>query len=132
MSVGIAYSSQGGGGSYNVVFRDFVDGALPRAYESQSNFTRSASGTTSLAGSGSLQKRLWAISAMLGNAKALELEGMFRAWDQDRSNGKPAACGLTDQTFGTSLTTSVLFTTPPSFRWVSPTTVQVDFAVTEV
>lgn len=132
MSVGIAYTSQGGGGSFNVVFREFVDGALPRSYESQANFSRSASGTTSLAGSGSQQKRIWAISAMLSTADAQELEGMFRAWDTDRSEGEPAACGLTDQTFGTSVTTSVLFTTPPSFRWVSPTDIQVDFAVTEV
>lgn len=130
MSVGIAYSSSGG--TFNVVFSDFVDGALPRSYESQANFARSASGTTSLAGSGAQQKRIWTISVMLGKADSLEVDRMFRAWDQDRSMGLPAACGLTDQTFEEDLTTSVLFTTPPSFRWVSPTTYQVDFAVTEV
>lgn len=130
MSVGIAYSSSGS--TFNIVFSDFVDGALPRSYESQANFTRSASGTTALAGSGAQQKRIWAISAMLGEVKTLELDDMFRAWDADRARGIPAACGLTDETFGASLTVSVLFTTPPSFRWVSPTTFQVDFAVTEI
>lgn len=114
------------------MFRDFVDGALPRSYESQSSFTRSASGTTALAGSGARQKRIWTISAMLNKGDSLELDRMFRAWDDDRTEGKPAACGLTDETFEESLTTSVLFTTPPAFRWVSPTTYQVDFAVTEV
>ena len=133
MSIGIAYSRQSGGtDSYNVVFSDFTDGAYPRGYESQTNFTRSASGTTALAGSGSQQKRIWAISAFIPTSKALELEEMFRAWDLDRSQGYPSACGLTDQCFGSSLTTSVVFTTPPSFAWGSPTATQVDFAVTEV
>lgn len=131
MAIGIAYSSQSSG-TFNVVFKNFTDNIFPRSYESQSNFTRTSSGTTALAGSGSQQKRIWAVSALVSKGDALELETMFRAWDLDRSDGYSAACGLTDDCFGPSLTTNVVFTTPPSFAWAGPQLVQVDFAVTEL
>ncbi len=130
MSIGIAYS--GSGASYNIVFTDFTDRSIPRTYESQANFARTASGTTSLAGSGSSQKRIWAISCLVTRQEAETLDEMFRAWDADRAAGKAAACGLVDDCFGAPVSTNVLFTTPPSFVYASPSLIQVDLAVTEV
>jgi len=130
VSIGIAYS--GSGTSYNIILENFTDRAIPRAYESQANFARTASGTTSLSGSGSSQKRIWAISCLVTRQEAETLDEMFRAWDDDRAAGKAAACGLADNCFGAPVSANVLFTTPPSYVYASPSLIQVDFAVTEV
>lgn len=129
MSIGLAYSS---GSTYNVVFREFTGAGIPRTYESTASFGRTASGATSISGSTGRQKYIWAISSFVSPADAQELDGMFRAWDADRAEGRPAACGLTDETFGPSLSTSVVFTTPPSYIYLSPQVIQVDFGVSEV
>jgi len=130
VSIGLAYSS--GGDSYNVVFREFTGAGFPRQYESVATFSRTAAGTTSFGGSSARQKYIWAISAFLTPEKAQELDSMFRRWDQDRSAGFSSGCGLTDETFGTTVNATVVFTTPPSFIYLSGSLIQVDFGVSEV
>lgn len=130
MSIGIAYT--GTGGSYNVVFRDFLTPGIPRQYEASASFDRTASGATVLGGPASRQKRIWTISAHLTPAKAQELDSMFTAWDADRSEGRAVACGLIDETFGATISVNVVFTTAPLFTYTSPSVTTVDFAVTEV
>lgn len=130
MSIGLAYSS--GGQTYNVVFREFTGAGIPRQYESVAAFSRTAAGTTSFSGSSARQKYIWAISSFVTPAKAQELDSMFRKWDEDRAAGFSSGCGLTDETFGSPLTTTVVFTTPPSYIYLSPSLIQVDFGVTEV
>ena len=130
MSIGLAYS--GTGDAYNVVFKDFTGAGIPRQYESTAEFGRSSSGATSLGGSSSRQKYIWAISALITKEESIVLDQMFRSWDSDRADGYPAGCGLTDETFGDSLTTTVVFTTPPSYIYLNKSVVQVDFGVVEV
>ena len=130
MSIGLAYT--GTGGSYNVVFENFTGAGIPRQYQEGTNFERTASGATSISGSGSRQKYIWAISAFVTPAEAQTLDSMFRAWDTDRASGQPVGCGLTDNCFGPELTTTVLFTTPPSYVYFTKSLIQIDFGVTEV
>lgn len=130
MSIGLAYS--GTGGTFNLVFKEFTGADIPRKYDTSTSFTRSASGATSFGGSPSRQKYIWAISCLVTKDDAITLDSMFRAWDEDRASGRPAGCGLTDETFGASITTTVLFTTPPSFIYLTKSLTQVDFGVVEV
>ncbi len=112
---------------------EFANQSLSRAVEAGSAvFSRSATGSTTLTGKSALQKYVWTISTYLKPDEALNIKDMFEAWDFDRSEGRPAACGLVDTCFGPTIATSVIFTTPPSFRKASPHLYQVDFALTEV
>ena len=130
MSIGLAYT--GTGSSHNIVFDKVTGAGIPRQYESATNFSRTASGATSLSGSGSRQKYIWAISAIVTPEEAKSLDSLFRDWDLDRASGQPAGCGLTDETFGDPISTTVVFTTPPSFIYISKSFTQVDFGVVEV
>ena len=114
MSVAIAYNASGGS-SYNVVFDSFLDAGLPRSFGNTGSFSESANGTSILSGPGYAQKFIWALNGLFTKEEAEELYSLFIAWDNDRAQGRAAAVGLLDQTFGGSLNTTATFTTPPSF-----------------
>lgn len=78
------------------------------------------------------QKFIWAISSPMSATDAAGLDNMFKAWDADRASGLAAAIAIVDNTFGDNVTTSAVFTTPPSFRRMSPALSMVDFGLTEV
>ena len=63
---------------------------------------------------------------------AIDFEAMFRAWDGDRAQGLPAACGIADTTFGPQLDTNAVFVTPPSFTRMGPGYTMVAFGLLEV
>lgn len=130
-SIGIAYSSQTGT-TFNVTFSEFSGAEFARTYDSSVEFQRTSTGVASLSGLGAKQKRIWALNGHLTEAKAKELDDMFVSWDRDRSNGHPAACGLTDETLFDSYTTSVVISTPPSFAYVAPNRYSVAIGVVEV
>lgn len=124
-SIGVAYST------YNVVFDLFSGGEVARTFDGSATFTRGVSGQQLVTGN-SRQKYIWAVSGLLPEADAVKIEEMFKAWDLDRSSGQPAAIGVTDQTFGTAITTTAIFSTPPSFIRTGPHHFTVAFGLAEV
>ena len=129
-SIGVAFT--GGGGSFNVVIDLFSGGEVSRTYEPSAGFQRGLSGQQLITGSSGRQKFIWAISGVLTEADAKELDDMFKAWDTERSLGKAAAIGITDQTLFDSLTTSAIFSTPPSYIRTGPHHFTVAFGLAEV
>lgn len=130
-SIGLSYTSQSSG-SYNFVFRNFGGNEMPRTYTDTATFAQSANGTTILGGPAYQQKRLWAISSMIPTTEAENFDAMYRAWDADRAAGHPVACGITDDTFGATVNTNVIFSTAPTYMRAGPQYTVVSFGVTEV
>ena len=130
--IGISFTPSGGSPVYSIVFDNYGDNALPRNYQSEASFSQSANGTTILGGPAYRQKYIWVISSLVANTKAFELDAMFQAWDTDRSAGLPVACGITDETFGPSITSNVVFSTPPTYVRMGPQFTMVSFGLTEV
>ena len=60
------------------------------------------------------------------------LYNMFKAWDQDRAEGLPVACGIVDDTFIETVSVNAVFSTPPSFTQLGAYGFLVDFGMTEV
>jgi hypothetical protein len=132
MSLGISYTPVAGTPVYDVTVTDFTETSLPRTYLSEAQYETSANGATILGGPAYQQKYVWVISCHMTPAKAQEVDAMFRAWDIDRSNGYTAAVGVVDETFGAQVSTNALFSTPPSYVYVSPTITLVSFGLTQV
>ena len=129
-SIGLAYSS--GADSYNIVLDGFTEQGIPRSYSGESGYETGIPGTTMLAGVAYKQKRIWTISAVTNKTVALEIDEMFRKWDEDRASGTAASIGLLDQTFGPDVSATVVFTTAPVYNYTSETFVVVSFGLTEV
>ena len=130
-SIGLAYVAQDSV-SHNVVINRFTEGAIPRTYDGTAAYGRTTSGGTTVASRSGRQKYIWAISAPLSRADALKVDAMFKDWDGDRANGYASAVGVTDQTFGSSLSTTAVFSTPPSYEYLSKHFIVVTFGLTEV
>lgn len=130
--IGLSYTPDSGSPVYNILFKEFTSRDLPRSYLNNAAFSNSANGTVVLAGPAFRQKYAWAIDCHLTKADAIELRDLFEAWDADRANGLPVACGLTDETFGATINTSVLITTPPTFSYYSQSLVITNIGLTEV
>ena len=129
--IGVSFTPSGGSPVYNFVFNNFGDNALPRSYQSEASFSQSANGTTILDGPAYRQKYIWVFSSIIPTSEAVQLDAMFQAWDTDRSNGLPVACGVTDETFGSTVTTSAVFSTPPTYVRMGPQFTMVAFGLTE-
>jgi hypothetical protein len=131
-ALGVAYTAQTGGGVYNLVVDTFTGAEVARAYEAAVQFTRGVSGQALIAGQSSRQKYIWAVSALVSEADAKTLDDMFKSWDADRATGAPVAVGITDQTLFDPLTTSAIFSTPPTYRRSGPYHFTVSFGLVEV
>ena len=132
-SIGIAYTEQGGSGqTYNVVMDTFSGAEIARVYDASAEFERGISGQQVVTGRPGRQKFIWAISAVVTKAKAKEIDDAFRAWDADRATGLAAAVGITDETLFDPITTSAVFSTPPSYIRMNHNTFTVAFGLTEV
>lgn len=132
MSLGISYTPVAGTPVYDITFIEFTDTALPRVYAAEASYEYSVAGASLLSGPAYRQKYIWTISSHLTPEKAEELDDMFRAWDEDRSNGYSAAVGIIDRTFGAEVASSALFSTPPNYVYVSPSITLVSFGLSEV
>lgn len=131
--IGISYTTVTGTPKvYDFQVTKFSDGALPRSYGEGAQFSLSANGTSILSGAAFLRKRIWAISTPMSNADAANFDEMFTRWEQDRGTGAAAAIGLVDTTFGSTVTTSAIFSTAPSFSKFGHTHMLVSFGLTEV
>lgn len=131
MSIALAYTADDAT-AYNLVIHNFSDNAIPRQYNNTANFEYGLAGTTRLSGPAFKQKYIWVIDALIPETDAAILDSMFRAWDEDRSNGLSVALGLSDNCFGATIDTSVVFSTAPSYTYNGPSYRGVSFALSEV
>lgn len=129
--IGISFTSSGST-EYSFIFTNFGDTEMPRSYQSTASFSLSANGTSILGGPAYRQKYQWVMSSIVTKDEALSIDALFQAWDTDRAQGLPAACGVTDQTFGPEVSTSAVFATPPSYNRLSPRLTLVSFGLEEV
>lgn len=118
--------------TYQYTFDEFTNNELPRTYLSSSGFELAATGAAVLAGQPFASRYIWAISTVMTNEMAASLDGLYRKWDADRATGAVVAMGVLDQTFGTAVSTSALFSTPPSYERAGPNMMLVSFGMTEV
>ena len=130
--IGVSFTPSGGSPVYSFVFDNFGGNELPRSYQGNADFSQSANGTSILNGPAYRQKYIWVFSTVIETTEAYQVDAMYRAWDQDRSQGLPAACGVADETFGTTVNGSAIFSTPPSFVRMGPKFTLVSFGLTEV
>lgn len=130
--IGVSYTPSGGSPVYSFVFDNFGDNSLPRTYQGSAGFEQSANGTSIINGPAFRQKYLWAISSIVTAAQAASFDEMFQSWDTDRAAGLPAVVGVTDNTFGPSVSTSAVISTPPSYSRMGPQFMLVSFALAEV
>jgi len=130
--IGISFTPSIGTPVYNFVFDNFGSTDMPRTYQESATFSRSASGASLIDGSPYKQKYTWAISTIVPKATAISFDAMFRAWDEDRSAGLAAACGVTDTTFGPTVNAFVVFSAMPTYVHLSPTHTLVSFGIIEV
>jgi hypothetical protein len=130
--IGVSYTPSGGSPVYSFVFDNFGDNALPRSYQGGADFSQSANGTSIISGPAFRQKYIWVISSIITKTEAASFDEMFQAWDTDRAAGLPAALGITDNTFGPSLSASAVISTSPSYTRLGPQFMLVSFALAEV
>ena len=131
--IAIAYTQQlGGSSSWNVQFTDFTSGDLPRQYENAAAFNRSQTGALIQSGPRFTQKYMWTIDCMVDTNVAEDLDALYSAWDSDRAQGQSVAVGITDATFGSTLTSQATFTSAPTFTYASPRKTIVSFGLMQV
>ena len=132
-SIALSYTAQHGANTaYSLTLDQFTGEGLPRSFQGAAAVESSVNGTTVLAGPSYQEKRLWAISAPLQAANYTTLYNMFKAWDTDRAAGLPVAIGIVDDTFIETVSTNVIFSTPPSFSKLGGFGFVADFGLTEV
>ena len=130
--IGISYTPSGGSPVYSFLFSEFMDGTLPRSYLDTASFGFSGTGAPIISGNPVVQKRIWAISSPLPVSEAATFDQMYRAWDTDRANGLSAAVGIIDETFGSPVNSSAVFSTAPTYSKFGPYYMIVSFGLTEV
>ena len=131
-SITVSYTPVAGSPTYAAEFSEFAASALPRSYSEVGTFTVSAPGATVLSGPPIRRRYQWTVSAPLTYAGAASVDAMFRAWEEDRANGALVALGIVDTTFGGTVTSSAVFTSPPIFDQYGPANMLVSFSLTEV
>ena len=129
--IGISYTASDAT-VYNIVLENFGENAFPRTYQESASFEKSANGTSLISGPVYRQKYMWAISSIVLTTVATEFDSLFQDWDQDRSDGLSATCGVSDSTFGPTVSTSVVFSTPPSYTYMGPALTMISFGLMEV
>ncbi len=129
--LGISFTPAGGT-ELSFVFKNFGGNEIPRTYQSAASFSFSANGTSILGGPAYRQKYQWVMSSVVEKAEAEEIDTLFQAWDTDRAEGLPAACGIIDQTFGPEVSANAVFVTPPSYVRYGPRLMLVSFGLEEV
>lgn len=130
--IGLSYTPSASTPIYNFVLDNFGGFDYPRTYQQEVSYDQSANGASILSGPAYRQKYQWVITTMMPRQDANDFDAMFQAWDSDRASGLPAACGITDETFGDSLTTNAVFVTAPSYVRQGPQFVLVSFGLVEV
>jgi hypothetical protein len=132
-SITISYTAQHGANTaYSITLDQFSGEDVPRSFVGGFSFDNSANGTSILAGPSYQQKRIWSISVPVTQADTQVIYDLFKAWDTDRAEGLPVACGIVDDTFMEEVSANAIFSTPPSFSKLGGYGFLADFAMTEV
>jgi hypothetical protein len=129
--IGVSYTPSVGS-VVSIVLDNFGSNEMPRTYQAATSLSLSANGASVLTGPSFRQKYQWVISSILETADAYQVDLLFQSWDYDRALGLPAACGITDETWGPSISTNAIFVTPPSFVRLSPALTLASFGLEEV
>tara|TARA_Y100000004_G_scaffold153871_2_gene177827 strand:+ start:703 stop:1104 length:402 start_codon:yes stop_codon:yes gene_type:complete len=130
--IAISYTPSGGSPVYSFELDNFQDAGFPRTYMGSASFDKSASGAVILSGPAYKEKYQWVISTYMPTSDAYNFDAMFRAWDEDRASGKSVACGIVDETWGPTVTTSAVFLTPPVFAFAGGNITLVSFGLGEI
>ena len=131
-SIGISYTPYSGSPAYSFEINNFQDAGFPRTYMSSATFDKSANGAVILGGPAYRDKYQWVISTFMETTAAQSFDDMFRAWDSDRAAGHSVACGIVDNTWGSEITTSAVFMTPPSYTYSGGNVTVVSFGLGEI
>lgn len=132
MAVGdltVAYSS------YTVIINQFSNDSLPRSILGQASLDFSLSGAGIAEGPPVAQKKIWSVAAYATYTQCQNMLDLFYAWDAVRALGTNSAqVSITDETFGSTITASGFFTTPPEITKVgtSDQYYLLSFGLTEV
>ena len=118
--------------AYEFIIDNFGDNAYPRSYMGSVSFDLSANGASMLGGPAYKQKYQWVVSTIMQTADAEGFDVMFQAWDTDRGKGLSAACKVVDKTWGSTVNTSAVFVTAPSYTRLGPRLTLVSFGLQEV
>ena len=127
----IAYTAQSGA-VVNITYRHFTTEEVMRTYAPTTDFQRTVGGTQVLAGPSNVSKYIWAVSAVTDKATALMLQELYENWDLDRSTGISAAVAVLDETWGPQQQSSAVFSTAPTWTFVTEYYVINTFGLTEV
>jgi len=131
-SIVLSYTTQDTSTAYSITFTQFLGNALPRQHLAQSAFNFSSRGTSIITGPSYIEKRIWTINTLLTRTQATYFETMYRQWDEDRSKGYPAALTIADSTFGSTVNTSVVISTAPTFNMINYNYWDTTLGLTEV
>lgn len=131
-SITISYTPVSGSPTYVAQVSEFSASALPRTYSASETFQVSATGATVLSGTPVKRRYVWTISAPMSYSEAEAVDTMFRVWEEDRASGALAALSIVDSTFGATISSSAVFTSPPIFDQFGPANMLISFSLTEV
>ncbi len=130
-ALAIAYTAQSGD-VVNITYRNFTTEEVMRTYAPTTAFQRTVGGTQVLNGPSNISKYIWAVSAITDRATALALQELYENWDYDRASGVSAAVGVLDETWGSNVNASAVFSTAPTWTYVTEYYVINTFGLTEV
>lgn len=131
-SIVVSYTPVSGSPEYSFEFKDFSSSGLPRSYTDTQSFNISTTGATVLSGLPIRRRYQWTISVPLSKAQAEDVDDMFKAWESDRADGAITAVLVQDSTFGTTINSAAVFTSPPIYDQFGPANILVNFGLTEV
>ena len=121
--------------TYTVTINQFSDESLPRSILGQASLEFSALGAGIAQGPPKAQKKIWSVAAYATYTQCQSMLDLFYAWDAVRAQGtNSAVVSISDETFGSTITASGFFTTPPEITRVgtSDEYYLLSFGLTEV
>lgn len=121
--------------TYTVVLNLFSDDSLPRSILGQASLEFSALGAGIAEGPPVAQKKIWSVAAYATYTQCQNMLDLFYAWDAVRALGTNSAqVSISDETFGSTITATAFFTTPPEITRVgtSDEYYLLSFGLTEV
>ena len=120
--------------TYTLNFSEFMATDLPRQFVSESNLALSAQGAQIYSGAPFAAKYVWTVDVPVTKQVAQDIVAAFQAFETERANGLLPTVAVDDYTFGSRVTASAVFTTPPAISkfGLSTTHVLVTFGLSQV
>ena len=120
--------------TYTFNFSEFMTTDLCRQFVSESSLSLSAQGAQVYSGAPFTAKYVWTIDVPVTKQVAEDIVAAFEAFDLERANGALPTVAVDDFTFGSRVTGSAVFTTPPAISkfGLSTTQVLIAFGLSQV